>query len=79
MAIDTEFPDAEKVLEALELCANPVSISQIETLAGCCNVENIMDYLADNKWVIVSIHSVMTTGGQTKEEKRYQILPREEK
>lgn len=73
MSQHTDLPETEKVLEALELCAHPITVEQIETLAGCRNLQTVMEYLVDSKLVIVSTHSVVTTSGQTKDEQRYQI------
>ncbi len=73
MSRDTDLPTAEKVLDALGLCGNPVTINQIETLSGCRDVTEVIEYLVKKKIVVVSAHRIVNSGGKTSEEMRYQI------
>ncbi len=73
MSQHTEVSEAKKVLEVLELCAHPITINQIETLAGCRDLGEVIQDLVNNGLVIVSTHRIVATSGQTTDEQRYQI------
>ncbi len=75
MTQHTDMYLVKKVLEALELCVHPVTREQIETLAGCRDLGEILEYLVDDKQITTLVASVVATNGQSKDEVRYQIAP----